>query len=432
MSAQKAIRTMKKKLLVILGAGSSADCGMPFGGKLETLIEEWSDGWAKKRQLSNHYRTLRESIGKYYCSGAARPRPILNFEKVLGEMIALSHWMTPPPFGDPLRQIACNGAPPPDLRFAPAPALWAGAIEVTDQLTHLLIKLARHFRLLCANTSASSEAFVSYRALVSRLSNAFDVGIYNLNYDTLAKSAWPQAFTGFDDEREFDAAAVHSRQEWGFVYHLHGSVHHSLSAAAGEGPIVWRGDLKADFNDGDPSNPPGRRSEGKSFPNTTLVAGGLKLDQLLVEPFHSLHSALVRHAYKADAILIGGYGFGDEHINRALMNRLKDRTMERPRPPVMVLDKATGCAEPTFRRDDFWATELARTLQAPLNSFQGPGAPQLLHPPSVLAASGAFEVSRGCALWHGGFVEATSRLDSIVAWLSTADESVLVPNTSGV
>ena len=261
---------MKKKLLIILSAGSSVACGMPSVSDLETLIGKWSDDWAKTRQLSNHYRTLRESIGKYYGSGAARPRSILNFEKVLGEMIALSHWVTPAPFGDPLRQIACNGAPPSDLRFASVPEPWAGAIEVRDQLTYLLIKLARHFRLLCANTNASSEAFVSYRALVSRLSNAFDVGIYNLNYDTLAKSAWPQAFTGFDDEREFDAAAVHSRQEWGFVYHLHGSVHHSLFAAAGEGPIVWRSDLKADFNDGDPSNPRGRRSEDKSFPNTTL------------------------------------------------------------------------------------------------------------------------------------------------------------------
>jgi len=421
---------MKKKLLIILGAGSSVACGMPSVSDLETLIGKWSDDWAKIRRLSNHYRTLRESIGKYYGSGAARPRSILNFEKVLGEMIALSHWVTPAPFGDPLRQIACNGAPPPDLRFASAtwfdtPAPWAGTIEVTDQLTYLLIELARHFRSRCANAKASTEAFVSYGDLFSGLGSAFDLGIYNLNYDTLAELAVPQAFTGFDLQGNFAPAKVHRRKEWGFTYYVHGSVHHSLSLPAGEGPIVWRGDLRADFNDGDPSNPRGRRSEDKSFPNTTLVAGGLKLDQLLVEPFHSLHSALVRHAYEADAILIGGYGFGDEHINRALMNRVKDRTMERP--PVMVLDKATDCAEPTFRRDDFWATELTRTLQAPRNSFQEPGAPELLHAPSVLAARAAFEVSRGCkvTLWHGGFVEATSRLDSIVAWLSTSDESVL-------
>ncbi len=335
--------------------------------------------------------------------------------------------MAPPPYGDPLRQIVCNGVVPPDLTFASETLFgtWAGTIEVANQLTYLLIELARHFRLLCANTNASSEAFVRYRALVSGLSNAFDVGIYNLNYDTLAELALPQAFTGFGSQRRFVPAKVHCRQEWGFTYYLHGSVHHSLFAAAGEGPIVWRDDLKADFNYGDPSNPRGRRSDGKSLPNTTLVAGGLKLDQLLVEPFHSLHSALVRHAYEADAILIGGYGFGDEHINRALMNRVKDRPKERP--PVMVLDKATDCAEPTFRRDDFWVTELTRTLQASRRTFQEPGAPEFLHAPSVLAARAAFEVSHGrkVALWHGGFVEATSRLDSIVAWLSTSNESVL-------
>src|SRR6266542_3210320 len=33
----------------------------------------------------------------------------------------------------------------------------------------------------------------------------------------------------------------------------------------------------------------------KANPSTTLIAGGFKLDQLLVEPFHSLHASFVRH-----------------------------------------------------------------------------------------------------------------------------------------
>jgi hypothetical protein len=413
---------MKKKLLIILGAGSSIACGMPSVGELETLIEEWSDAWANERRFSNHYRALKESIGKYYCDGVGRPRPILNFEKVLGEMIALSHWMTPAPFGDPLRQIVCMGAAPTSPAFGSTG--WFDERGPFNQLAFLLIQLARYFRSRCLNVDVSSKAFLEYRALADGLSATFNVGVYSLNYDTLVDLALPWAFTGFDSNGNFIPVEVHRCREWGFTYYLHGSVHYSMHTPQGNGQIVWRDDLTAQYNDGDPNNPRGKRSEGKLFPNTTLVAGGLKLDQLLVEPFHSLQASLVRHVYEADAILIGGYGFGDEHVNRALGNRL-----ETDRPPVMVLDKTRDCADPMFRRYDFWTTELTRTLEAPRGSFQEPGSPERYLLPGELAAKGAFEVSHGCkvALWYGGFVEAVSRLDAITEWLSGADDSVLIP-----
>jgi hypothetical protein len=45
-----------------------------------------------------------------------------------------------------------------------------------------------------------------------------------------------------------------------------------------------------------------------------------------------LQAALVRHVYEADAILIGGYGFADVHVNRALRNRLDGRPARNVRP----------------------------------------------------------------------------------------------------
>src|SRR5208283_5261335 len=105
------------------------------------------------------------------------------------------------------------------------------------------------------------------------------------------------------------------------------------------------------------------RSDGKSFPKTTLIAGGFKLDQLLVEPFHSLHAAMVRHVYEADAILIGGYGFGDVHVNRARRN-LRAHGAGADRPPVMHLDRASDRTDPMAFRQDIWAHEVCRTLHA--------------------------------------------------------------------
>ena len=51
------------------------------------------------------------------------------------------------------------------------------------------------------------------------------------------------------------------------------------------------------------------------------------------EPNNMPHINLSR---EADAILIAGYGFGDEHVNSVLKNVLQAR--EGHRPPVMVLD----------------------------------------------------------------------------------------------
>ena len=146
----------------------------------------------------------------------------------------------------------------------------------------------------------------------------------------------------------------------------------------------------------------------------------------MVEPFDSFQAALIRHVYEADAILIGGYGFADAHVNRALHNRLGGRAAE-DRPPVMILERVRNQTGPMEFRRDMWAREACRTLSTDGRIFQGPGHPS----PVVTAeldAEGGFEVaSHRVALWHSGFVEAASRLDGILPWLSGTDDNVLIP-----
>jgi hypothetical protein len=418
---------MKKKLLVILGAGSSAACGMPTVADLDLLMSEWSATWTRALSRQDYFDALRRDIETYHHAGKASTRPPLNFEKVLGEMIALSHWMTPPPLGNTLRQTACNGAAPPYLAF-PSPEGYDPAHDVRGQLEYLLTELAKHMRRLCRPLDASLDPYTEskrkYAKLLEGLRGTFDVGIYNLNYDSVALSAWPDAYTGFGAKRTFEARSVHERRDWGFIYHLHGSVHHSLNRFGDR--IEWWQDLGGSFNDGQPGYSTDRRSDGMQFPRTTLIAGGFKLDQLLVEPFQSLQAALIRHAYEADAILIGGYGFADVHVNRALRNPLVGAAEDRP--PVMILDRANDKTDPMAFRNDPWARELRQALLTDGHFFSEPGhaAPPV---PSKLAAQGAFEVSRRhrVAIWHAGFVDAASRLDGINPWLAGADDGVLAP-----
>lgn len=263
-----------------------------------------------------------------------------------------------------------------------------------------------------------------YRGLIDQLRESFEVGIYNLNYDIAAIRAFPEAFTGFSESGIFDPISVHHRGEWNFVYHLHGSVHHSFSTVHG-GDIQWRSDLRdtVSFFDNPINSANDKRSEEKSFSRTTLIAGGHKLDQILVEPFHTFYASLVRHVYDADAFLIGGYGFGDVHVNRALQNRWGALP---GKPPVLVLDHASQDTDPMVFREDPWARELSSTLAAPRDFFRQIGHSS---PPSPyqLGRDEQFEVSshHRVAVWYGGFNSAAAATHRIIPWLGGNPDAVL-------
>jgi hypothetical protein len=211
-------------------------------------------------------------------------------------------------------------------------------------------------------------------------------------------------------------ARFFGRTEWEFIYHLHGSVHHSLNGPYGP-EIIWKNDLTGEFFDGGHPASVYTGADHKSFPRTSLIAGGFKLEQLLIEPFHSLYASLVRHMQRADAFLVGGYGFGDVHVNRALQNRL---VRGGERPPVIVLTKSGCNAEPAGRQNDagMWGRELKDALNA-----------HFPHDPPILGGCLSIEdlirrksfeealVDNRVAVWHGGFTEAVECLDDVVRWL---------------
>jgi len=72
--------------------------------------------------------------------------------------------------------------------------------------------------------------------------------------------------------------------------------------------------------------------EGISFPTSTIIAGYGKPIQMLRRPFRTYYSELDGLVNDCDAILIAGYGFGDNHLNIAF-KRFRD---ERCRPVVVI------------------------------------------------------------------------------------------------
>lgn len=426
----------KKKLLVILGAGSSLAQDMPsvagdrpsavVGGptipSLNSSMRTWSREWSTHHQFPNYFEAVWNAIDQYYHSSTRTMNPAhqpqVNYEKVLGETLRLAHWMEPPPFGDAFRQIASANAAPPELVF---PFLdeehrYGATVAITDQLTYLLQRLAKDMRERCQRIDITTPAFQAYKKLLCGLCCAFDIGIYNLNYDNVALRAWPQAFTGFASGGAFNPGLVHERAEWDFAYQLHGSVHHTLERESGNS-IHWQTDLGAQFFDGHQGLATDRRSEGKAFPTSTLIAGGFKLDQLLVEPFQSLYATFVRHAYEADAILIGGYGFSDPHINRALQNRMKGGAERRePRPPLVILDWFAD-KNPHVIRDDLWSSEMCNTLATNEWFFHNSANSEMTLRSARLPREFRVNPTHRAAFWPGGFIEAAAHLDTIVSWL---------------
>ncbi|MFP5276602.1 MAG: SIR2 family protein [Acidobacteriota bacterium] len=479
---------MKKKLLIILGAGSSCAVGLPSVKCLDQLVARWGAEWAKQHGTADHFQELLESATAYFERGLTHSFHALNFEKVLSDIVAMAHWMEPSPWGNTLRQAACCSTPPPHMKFryhkeledevAEAALLSTGMvcdedrvacesslevgslpeveatadhdegdgrgkygaqIELMAEYSFLIEKLAQHMRAESQRfNSANSPESEKYRRLLGGLRESFDIGVYNLNYDTAALDALPGAYTGFGETGTFEPKVVHARREWDFVYHLHGSVHHSLNRRYGD-KIVWMPRLDTEFFDGPEGQWTEPRSNGIKIPRTTLVAGGFKLDQLLFEPFQSYHASLIRHVHAADAILIGGYGFGDAHINFTLRNRVslsQDGLHINDRPPVMVLTLADETTRPMRRRDDLWARELGVSLCTGTQGhfFMEPGNPS--DPiPVELAKRGTFEVDtqHRVAVWYGGFTEAVQRLPNVIQWLDGGfDNALAASSTQGM
>ncbi len=411
---------MKKRLLMILGAGSSIECGMPSVASIEQEMRKWAASYSAQTGRQNCFeiiwKALEESVAPEFAS-VSEP---VNFERALGELASLMHWVRPSPAGNALRALIGDGALYDALKFS-HPSQHGPNIETKSELSHLLARLAEFMREKASSLDKDSENVLRWRSFLNALRARFEVAIYSLNYDNVALSCWPDAFTGFDEHGEFNSASVHGRK-WEGLFHLHGSVHFSLRDILG-GRICWRDNLSGSFDDCDDRSAD-EKSDGRFFPSATFIAGGYKLDQLLGEPFSTYHASLVRDTALADAVILGGYGFTDMHVNRALQNVL---SVNASRPPVCVLDYALENTDPMDFREDRWARALTRALHAP-----GPyAAPGHVHPPvpRELAETVNFELSapHRVAIWHGGFVGAERASGRMLDWLEGGDDIGLAP-----
>jgi hypothetical protein len=212
--------SMKQKLLVLLGAGSSLSQGMPKVSDIDRLMLQWCPRFIGLQQVDaasnpypDVYTAVWNQLGSYLSTGCGPSLGLApNFELALADMITLSNWARPAPFGSALQPSTSISLP------AGTPGVpgsdYTASSHVVGQTIHLLKSLADHMRSLCAGLNSNSGAFQAYRSIFSALHEWFDVGVYNLNYDNVALKASPSAYVGFDESDRFDAGKVQARREW--------------------------------------------------------------------------------------------------------------------------------------------------------------------------------------------------------------------------
>jgi hypothetical protein len=412
---------MKKKLLIVAGAGASVEFGMPSVAKIDALFQEWAmDIMPLVEQSGSLYSWVRDTADEYYRhSGKSNPLVSINFERTLFTIQTLSRL-----FGDKSDWRTHHFAPFVDLVNLPKVIGLSGNVvqadhnELATLFDVLLDKLVVHFRSLCAGLLKEKPAEIEkLKSLLSILRSEFDIGIVNLNYDNVLLSACPELVTGFDSTSGDFKKDIVYRESWNFIYHLHGSIHFDMKGKPHDlHQVMWNNDLTSYFS----NNAAGRNSlytvEGNNHPNSSIITGLDKSNQLLREPFITYYSELVRKSYLADALLFIGYGFGDNHLNSTFnFNRFDGR-----RRPVVVIDYSDKEESGLSSRYDAWAGKLFQAI--PGNIFDMRPSKGLSRSVAYYRIHKIFERSSNpdlpLSVWYDGLMSACEQPVKVLQELS--------------
>ncbi|MBK8964336.1 MAG: SIR2 family protein [Candidatus Competibacteraceae bacterium] len=147
---------------------------------------------------------------------------------------------------------------------------------LTNLVKTLMDSLVDLFIDICATATVEKSAQIAQlNCFLAELEKEFDIGIITLNYDNIFTQAYPNLYTGFTPiTGMFNPLSVLSREEWGFIYHLHGSIHFAMTGTAQDTHgITWTATptkgasvhaLGRDIQDS---------MEGIAYPTSIIVAG---------------------------------------------------------------------------------------------------------------------------------------------------------------
>jgi hypothetical protein len=411
----------KKKLLLITGAGSSIDFGMPTVSSIDDLFEDWAKEIIPLKGDPNKslYTWVKEKHKDYLLQNPRnRINIINNFENLLFTIQTLSSLSS-----DELLKVNNNRLNPfitvndfPEIIGLFKQEKIADSNDFSFLHSYLVDKLLEYLRDKCKTLSFDKiKELESLSSFFRTLKEDFEIGFINLNYDNIILSSLPGLQTGFDISGRFERDILYN-SEWNFCYHLHGSIYFDMKGGDDNKEmhkILWNYDLSSQFSQNSSGRNSNHTNEGINHLNSCIITGLDKTNQLLREPFCSYFMQLDKLIYESDAILFIGYGFGDLHLNSLFPFIRYDKNKKRK---VVIIDYADDKTDCIKCRNDSWSFNVLKTLPTNRREMKDEnswGYNPVIHYKmnNILEKSSNPEYPLG--IWYGGILEAFKHVDKI-------------------
>jgi len=411
-----------KKLLVVVGAGSSQDFDMPSVRDVDRLFESWSK---KEMPLKDNsmglYTYIKSKIEEYAKQNANNYlSAIVNFENIIYAIQNLSALVIDK---DNKRY---NHRLNPFIDIKTLPEIIDYLKRITPPSGHDLSHLHSYLtdRLLNYMRERAAMLKINHNIKLGKINDffsalrtQFEVGFINLNYDNVILSAIDGLQTGFNTiTGEFDRELVFA-SKWNFCYHLHGSVYFDMIGKDVDmHRIFWNSDLNSTFHQNSSGRSSFSTTEGIDHLHSNIIMGLDKSNQLLRDPFITYYSQIDRLIFESDAVLFIGYGFSDYHLNNHFTFIRDDKKIRK----VVVIDWADKYTDGLRYRHDHWTYGLFHAV--PYNSYEmGGGMSREPRPAVYYKKNKMFEKSSNpqypLAVWYNGFVGACNYPDKFIAEL---------------
>jgi len=410
---------MKKKLLIIVGAGASIDFGLPSVKTIDSLFEKWALEIVtlKNDKDKSLYTWIKECLLVYTKQNPQNyTENIINFENLLFTIQNIAvilndkDWKF---YNNRINPFIDLKSIPDIIKFGKDKETDGGDFHFLH--SYLIDKLLEYFKTICTtiNTDKKLE-LAKLNIFYTNLKKDFELGFINLNYDNVILSTLPDLETGFDRiTGEFDRNRIYT-SSWNFCYHMHGSVYFDLKGNAIDmHKIYWNDDLNSTFAQNSLGRNSNSTSEGLNHLNSAIIAGLDKSNQLLKEPFGPYFMQLDRLIHESDSILFVGYGFNDTHLNRIFPFIRNDKKNRK----VVIIDWADDKEDGLNFRHDNWSCGVFETIPFDASEI-GDGINRLPHPALYYKTNKILEKSKNpnypIAVWYNGVLEACDSVDKII------------------
>lgn len=183
---------------------------------------------------------------------------------------------------------------------------------VQSKYTQLNNNLSCFFNVLKNNNYLSRIYSLNYEKIIYDICNN-DID-FDLGFDLSKKI--PHEISTDILYNSFDPNLIYNSFNKNCHYNLHGSIHFCKKNYFSDGYEFcenYYSGLKTNFSKKETNS-------GEFILTSPIITGYSKIQQTVIEPFRTFFSCFTQDCYKADIILIIGFSFGDEYINKMIKN----------------------------------------------------------------------------------------------------------------